>query len=339
MGRRSVACLVAGLALLTAAPAWAGDLVAGHGFRLQAPPGFERVETPGGPSDPSRDLPLTHGLAVQGKVERHVFVAGSSRHPDAVLLACRIDLDESAAVHGARGLRRYLMDNLHRARASFDTLVADEDVTLETAHDWDMDAVEMSHPALQGPLGLAEPAVRAVAVDAGDHLVVVLLQVTDEHVVPPDSLWSRVRGSLAVESRAAVARTALLYGGIAVLVLILLVLFMRRAAGARARQQAALVPARAPAGRTTPARRAAGAPSLPSAPASAARPSAAAAPPAPGPAAPARPGIAQTVPAAPAATPAPGPEEGMRLPRRELSRGPARKGLQRTLPPEGRYSD
>lgn len=105
--------------------------------------------------------------------------------------------------------------------------MADGEVVLRPAEVNGREALEMKHPAVEGLLGVEEPAAAALLVDGGTWILVVTLMVYDTEVRPLDQTWAGVRASLEVEPPSAVAARALLYGGIGLVGLIMLVFLLR----------------------------------------------------------------------------------------------------------------
>ena len=333
MVRRFVGCLV-GLGVLTTALgiASAAGMVEGAGFRLRLPAGFEAFEDEGGGDSPAPSYDLLPGRAAREDPSIRVFTAGSVGHkPGAVLLVVRIGLRAGMGPRTSRDLHAYLLDHVRVDETRFGRLMADGRIQLRNADVGACRGVEMAHAGVDGPLGPIEPPTRALAVVGEDFLMVMVLHVHDPEVFPPDETWAQLRGSLEIDPPAAFARTALLYGGAAVALLIVLVLLVRLRARARQRAMPVYRPALAGAAASREGWTAPKAPSEDAAPALTAAVVATEAPD----------GLPPDASEAPARPLPPSlANEGLgTLPRRQVTKTPARQGLKLPVRPGGRYSD
>ena len=224
--RHAWTCLAALVVLL-----WAGEADAGvrhkeTGFQLDLPHGFRLLSPEDVAVCPGHGMDLVSRVAPAAAMTKRVFLAGPLLEPEALLVVARIEVDPGS-FGSARRRQRYMLDRLHLDHGHFEALVAEDEVTLNSVEISDHDALEMIHAGVEGPLGLMEPAAAAVLVDAGSHILVVALLVRDTTVYPVDGTWAPLRGSLKVHSHSAFAQSALLYGGVGMLALLVLVLLTR----------------------------------------------------------------------------------------------------------------
>ena len=226
MGGATRIVLIVLLGLAVTMPAALAEEHTGEGYRLDPPHGFEPL------SDEDAQVSFAHGLDLVGRLappsamKRTIFVAGNLVDPDAVLLVARIEVDEDQFA-SSRVRHRYLLDRLHVDKERFEALVAEGDVVLRPTEVGGYEALEMTHPGVEGPLGLIEPAGSALLIDGGTHILVLSLMVRDTTVYPVEQTWSQVRGGLRVDPSTALAQTAILYGGIGLAGLLVLVLLVR----------------------------------------------------------------------------------------------------------------
>lgn len=222
------------IALGVILPAAHAEEHVGKDHRLVVPHGFEALAEEDVAASPAHAIDLIGRVAPPAALERRVYLAGSMVAPDALLVVARIQVDPDQFA-ASRVRHRYILDRLHLDADHFEALVADGHVVIRPAEVGGHDALEMKHPGAEGPLGLEEPAAAALLVDGGTYVLVVCLMVRDTTVYPLEETWARIRGSLVVEPPVALARTALLYGGIGLVALILLVVLVRVIAARRPR--------------------------------------------------------------------------------------------------------
>ena len=208
----------------------------GRSHRLRLPPGFALVAEADVAGSPAGRIDLVGRVAPPTALERRVYVAGPLQEPDAMLVVARIDVDPDQFA-ASRVRHRYVLDRLRLDPDRFEALVAEGQVRMRPTEIGGYDAIEMTHPGAEGPLGVLEPAGAAVLVDAGTYVIVVSLMVRDTTVYPVEETWARVRGSLVLDPPAVFMRTLLLYGGIGLGCLILLVLLVRIVSSRRPRAE------------------------------------------------------------------------------------------------------
>jgi len=233
--RRSVVCLlIVSFAVCAIAQVAEADSIRGDGFAFGFPDGFHELASADYADSVAGHLTMAGGLAVRGEPSIQTYCAGRAQRPDAVLLVARINLKDDGRMHSARGLQRYVLDNLHASDDLFDHLMALDRVTLTPKIHDGLEALEMSHDGVRGPLGLLEePAVRAMAIVGDGYLLVFVLVVTDDEALSPDEAWGSVMSALVVDPPGAFVRSALLYGGTGLFGLILFVLLLRLLASRR----------------------------------------------------------------------------------------------------------
>lgn len=204
----------------------AGELHQGRGYKVDVPVGFRELDGDDAAISPAHTLDLAGGLAAPSALATTVFVLGETMEPDATLVVARVEVD-AGALTGALARQRYLLDRLRLDGHRFEALVADGLVNVEAVEVDGHPGMAMVHPGVEGPLGPLEPCGGALVVDGGSFIVVVYLMVHRPAIVPHESTWAKIRGSVHVEPAGALVRGMLVYGGGGLLGLMLVVLLSR----------------------------------------------------------------------------------------------------------------
>jgi hypothetical protein len=224
--------VVLALFALFARPVAAQEVVRGQGFAVSIPAGFSRMPTEECAIGALRALKTVGAASVRGKPEVHCFYAGSRRRPDSVLVVGRIELADGHEINGVEELIPHVRRSLHLTSSEFDELLQSGALRAERVPVGRIEAYQTWIPA-DGP---GEPTTRTLAVPADRFLVVLVLVDMDEMASGADAIWRYTIGSLRVEGSSALLESSLRYGGVALGLLLLLVVFLRFSAARRERR-------------------------------------------------------------------------------------------------------
>ena len=170
---------------------------------------------------------MTGGLSVEGSPEIFVYIKGTKLTPQSILFVSRINLADGSEMTSVRDLHRYTLRNMSLTQEEFDELLGEGGVEMKEHKIGAFEALEMNHSGTGGPLGVEQPATHAMTVLGGDFIVVVMLMTMDGESAEETYAWESIVASLDVDPTAALIRKILLYGGIALVALIML-LFVKR---------------------------------------------------------------------------------------------------------------
>lgn len=173
------------LSLVIATPALAGEKVDGDGYELRIPDGFKEMLS----IESAGDIKVTSrfgNLPIDGVPEIKAYTIGSDMRPDGLIMLARVNLTRSITSVEELG-----MDQIEKLKASMPA-----GMTIQTTMVGKYHAIEltMASEAYEG-----NRTARVLSIAAGDYVVVVRMETSDEAFPDAAQMWGAMTGSLKIE--------------------------------------------------------------------------------------------------------------------------------------------
>jgi len=179
------ALLVLALSIGLAGPALAGETIEGDGYQVRIPDGFTElmsIENTGNMHVTSR----FGNLPMDGMPELKAYTRGDARHPDGLIILARVNLTRS--ITSARELG---LGQIERMR---ERLPEGADVHATKVGSHDALEIRAPHESEDG-----DRTMHVLSVAAGDYVVVLSMDTSDETLGDSGALWQTMVASLEVE--------------------------------------------------------------------------------------------------------------------------------------------
>ncbi len=179
------ALLCFALSLVIATPALAGEKIEGDGYEVRLPDGFKEmlsIENAGNMKVTSR----FGNLPIDGMPEIKAYTIGNDMRPDGMVMLARINLTRSITSVEELG-----MNQIEKLKSRMP-----EGMTIQATKVGTYHAIEMSMvtEAYEG-----DRTARVLSIAAGDYVVVVMLDTSDQAFPNASQMWSTMTGTLKIE--------------------------------------------------------------------------------------------------------------------------------------------